>query len=402
MAASAVIAIANASTFLNNENTGKLMMSCGSRANSFDRCRHDYFVVGSNSPCPSFIAPKSRGSVTTSPKQSIIFKGKLLNAPLSQSSASTTPVTLRRKNTKLQNELWRPSPLFSADSDTNDESSNENEPKERDTGPKNKSTSQNEFSRTIRVSKWFAGGNTGSIDRGRNNQRSGNKSMNLSITATSSERSALAARFRLSNISALSAELVIQPTFGVGLGGGRGTGGGGGGGRANDNECIEARGTVSAQVTQNCVRTNEEFDVDLEFSFDTIFRAMAVPGSSSSEGGDANLSAGEQAALDAASKLDDAGPRKKKGGKKQRGVKGVGGGQNLDTMGMKELQDVLMDYEVTEEVIEDEGCFCTDGIVDAGEIVAQMFRSKLDPYPKKPGSVSLYTDICHHSIFITD
>ena len=55
---------------------------------------------------------------------------------------------------------------------------------------------------------------------------------------------------------------------------------------------------------------------------------------------------------------------------------------------MKELQDIFMEYEVTDEIIEDESCFCTDGIVDCGEIVAQMFRSKLDPYPKKPGSVS--------------
>jgi hypothetical protein len=47
-----------------------------------------------------------------------------------------------------------------------------------------------------------------------------------------------------------------------------------------------------------------------------------------------------------------------------------------------------MEYEVSDEIIEDESCFCTDGIVDCGEIVAQMFRSKLDPYPKKPGSVS--------------
>ena len=35
------------------------------------------------------------------------------------------------------------------------------------------------------------------------------------------------------------------------------------------NECIDASGTVCAEVTQTCVRTNEEFDVSLEFSFDT-------------------------------------------------------------------------------------------------------------------------------------
>ena len=53
-----------------------------------------------------------------------------------------------------------------------------------------------------------------------------------------------------------------------------------------------------------------------------------------------------------------------------------------------------MEYEVTDEIIEDERCFCSDGLVDCGEIVAQMFRSKLDPYPKKPGSASSEYFVC--------
>jgi len=58
------------------------------------------------------------------------------------------------------------------------------------------------------------------------------------------------------------------------------------------------------------------------------------------------------------------------------------------------MKDILMEYELSDEIIEDESCFCTDGIVDCGEIVAQMFRSKLDPYPKKPGSVRVCTYAC--------
>ncbi len=188
---------------------------------------------------------------------------------------------------------------------------------------------------------------------------------------------------------------MIRPAFGVG-GGGAGTGGSHRGGR-EDNHCVEARGTVMAQVTQNCVRTNEEFDVDLEFSFDTVFRAMESTSLSANRVGKGSesqtLSDGELAALEAAADLNNVSARKNRTGKKQRGgkkgVKGLSGSQSsrdLDSMGMKELQDILMDYEVTDEIIEDETCFCTDGIVDAGEIVAQMFRSKLDPYPKKPGS----------------
>eukprot|EP00986_Skeletonema_menzelii_P011669 scaffold6103_cov146-Skeletonema_menzelii.AAC.12 len=239
----------------------------------------------------------------------------------------------------------------------------------KDTGPKNGSTAKNEFSRTIRVNKWFG---VGSSSGGPNNRR--NKSMNLSISATSSEREALATRFRLSNISALSAEVVVQPAVGD----------------SDDSGSIEASGTITAQVTQTCVRTNEGFDVDLEFTFHTVLRAMESVASSVA-GVESQLSDGELAALEAAAQLDVGGrqQRKRKGGGKQKRDKGVRGGQSsrdLDAMGMKELQNILQEYEVQDEIIEDESCFCTDGIVDVGEIVAQMFRSKLDPYPKKPGT----------------
>jgi len=255
------------------------------------------------------------------------------------------------------------------------------------TGPKNDSTSKNEFSRTISVAKWFVGGGGGS------SHRNSRKRMDLSISATSEECSALAKRFRLTNIMDISSDVTIQPALGVG-GGGNGSGGAGGS-KVDDGECVAASGTISAHVTQTCVRTNEEFDVNLEFSFETVLRAMrsSIGGTGVASNNDENkepLSAGEFAALEAAAKLGNSGggrsSRKKKGGKKRSGAKGVRGGQAIDDMGMKQLQDILMEYEVTDEIIEDEACFCTDGIVDCGEIVAQMFRSNLDPYPKKPGS----------------
>lgn len=235
-----------------------------------------------------------------------------------------------------------------------------------DIGPKNDSTSKNEFSRTISVSKWFGAGSS--------NNRNRKKIMDLSISATPEECHALATRFRLSNITALSADLTVQPALGIG------GDASGSGGKVDDSECIAARGTICAHVTQTCVRTNEAFDVSLEFSFETVLRAM-TSSSGSGNNEDEPLSAGEVAALDAASKLGNVRPRKKKGANKR-----IRGGQSIDDMGMKQLRDVLMEYEVTDEIIEDENCYCTDGIVDCGEIVAQMFRSKLDPYPKKPGS----------------
>ena len=112
------------------------------------------------------------------------------------------------------------------------------------------SSARNEFSRTISVSKWFNSG-------GSSSNRRGNKQMEMSISAKPAERTALATRFRLSNITALSAEIVVRPAMGVGSD------------TSDGNECIDASGTVCAEVTQTCVRTNEEFDVSLEFSFDT-------------------------------------------------------------------------------------------------------------------------------------
>ena len=109
-------------------------------------------------------------------------------------------------------------------------------------------------------------------------------------------------------------------------------------------------------------------------------------------------------ALDAALRIGNNAKqqRKNKGGDKPRGGKGITGGRqsskDLDGAGMKQMKDILMEYEVSDEIIEDESCFCTDGIVDCGEIVAQMFRSKLDPYPKKPGSVRvMYLCLCQYT-----
>ncbi len=263
------------------------------------------------------------------------------------------------------------------------------------TGPKNEGTLRNEFSRTIRVTNWFSASAASGVVGGGGlpNNRSRRRVVDLSITASPEERQALANRFRLTKITSLTADLVVQPALG---GGNNAFEGGGRGGVTYNGECIEARGTVCAQVTQACVRTNEEFDVNLEFSFETVLRAMSTSSNSASDS-NSSLSSQDVAAL-SASQIGEgksSSQSKRRVGKNQRGggVKGVRGGRetsskDLGDKKMKELQDIFMEYEVTDEIIEDESCFCTDGIVDCGEIVAQMFRSKLDPYPKKPGSVS--------------
>mmetsp|Transcript_22718 Transcript_22718/g.53649 ORF Transcript_22718/g.53649 Transcript_22718/m.53649 type:complete len:311 (-) Transcript_22718:46-978(-) len=229
-------------------------------------------------------------------------------------------------------------------------------PGRNDTGPKNRSTARNEFSRTLQFY-----GNGAPVRK---------RPLDLSISATQTERDALAKRFRLSEIASLSADLTVQPAIGISS-------------SADGGNHIEAIGKVAARVTQNCVRTNDEFEVDLEFNFDIVLKAMSAPMDPGSNEGE--LSAGEQAALEAASSLGS-GRRLNKKGNRRKGVRGGESSKDLDDMGMKQLQDILQDFEVTDDILEDEACFCTDGIVDVGEIVSQIFRSNLDPYPKKPGS----------------
>ena len=55
-------------------------------------------------------------------------------------------------------------------------------------------------------------------------------------------------------------------------------------------------------------------------------------------------------------------------------------------MKMTEIEGLLQGADDDEEVIEDLAIFGNDGILDSGELVAQSFRLKLDPYPKKPGT----------------
>lgn len=235
----------------------------------------------------------------------------------------------------------------------------------------------NEMSRIISVSHLFG------IGVGASRTRHSKKQAELSLAASPTECQALATRFRIANITSFTADVVVAPALGLG------SGASDRGGAADGNECIQARGTIWANVTQTCVRTNEAFDISLEFSFDTVLRAMESRSGSADRQTKAPLSLGELAAVEAASQLETETtrrPRKKKRANNRSGANGIKGGHLINDAGMNQLSDILMEYEVTDEVIEDGNCFRSDGLVDCGEIAAQMFRLKLDPYPKKPGS----------------
>jgi hypothetical protein len=186
----------------------------------------------------------------------------------------------------------------------------------------------------------------------------------VSVDATEEERAALAARFNLSSISRLESDMTLRRDYGSNRGG----------------DTVYSEGLVVATVAQTCVRTGEIFDVDLEFSFSSAMRAVCTTG-----GTGASLKKEEddleQKILAA---MGDGGQKKKKKNKNKKSMRDPG--QELNDMGLDELQNLLSDFDLNEDVIEDENILSTNGVLDLGELVAQNFRLKLDPYPKKPGS----------------
>ena len=216
---------------------------------------------------------------------------------------------------------------------------------------------ENEFSRRYRTDTVLPSGRTA-------------RDYKVSIEANEEERAALAARFRLSEITRLEADVVLRRDKS---------------GSAYDSDDVHMDGTVLATVTQKCVRTNEDFDVNLEFDVNAAVR----PVQSTETNDDADMEEIERALASSGGGGGGGG-----GGGKKRNKRGGGGKHNksirsdrsLDDVGMKALQDMLQEFDVEEDVVEDEAVLGPDGYIDIGELVAQLFRLKLDPYPKKPGS----------------
>lgn len=184
------------------------------------------------------------------------------------------------------------------------------------------------------------------------------------ISAKEEELRALAKRFSLSNIKTLSADLVLSSDRHNGSAG---------------VECIQVRGDIVATVTQTCVRTNEDFEVDLAFKMNSVVKACGVREDEGDLGG---LSVADvEGALNAGR-----GSNRRKGNKVRKEGTVRNSRQSWETMRVREIEELLKDFDIEEDIVEDESIFGMDGMIDIGELVAQTFRLKLDPYPKKPGT----------------
>ena len=213
----------------------------------------------------------------------------------------------------------------------------------------------NEFSRSINVQAVL-----GAVRRN-------SRDYLFDIEATTEELDALSKRFKLSKISKLKADLTLKRSSS----------------QTNSNQqddTVHVEGHIMSTLTQTCVRTNEDFEVDLNFDLFAVVKSLSEDGRRAE---DDLLSLGGMEI----SKSNNYKSKNSKNKKKNKSLSPKS--RNMDDLGMLELQNLMNDFDYEDgydsDVVEDYAVY-QNGVLDAGELVSQMFRLKLDPYPKKPGS----------------
>ena len=207
----------------------------------------------------------------------------------------------------------------------------------------------NEFSRKIATEK---------IRGSRLNRKSNARDFHVDLQATPEECEALAKRFQLQELSALQASLALRPAF-------------------SGDDDIQIEGSMQASLTQKCVRTNDLFEISVEFPIDMTVRPVRP----------------EQALFPEFDTKPNSNKKPSNNNKKKKSTRTSS--KSLDDFDISELQrlvnsDMLRDDD---SVMEDEAILTMGGMLDVGELVSQLFWLSLDPYPKKPGSEWTRTSI---------
>ena len=169
------------------------------------------------------------------------------------------------------------------------------------------------------------------------------------IQATDQECQALATRFDLPDLKSLSASLVLR--------GSRRTG-----------DDIQVQGTLTATVTRTCVRTNQAFTQELS---EQPLVALVRPVTPLS-----TLLALEETTRPPPNS------NKKSSSRRANTVDP----EDMDLMQLQRMLQQDIRSEDDDVLMEDEAIYATGGMLDIGELVAQLFWLSLDPYPKKPGT----------------
>ena len=231
----------------------------------------------------------------------------------------------------------------------------------------------NEFSRSVSTDKLI----------------STRREYSMQVTATEEELTLLAKRFSLPNITNLHANITLSRaidrqdhTFTIGRGSSAAAGVG--------DSCIQIQGTVQSTCVQTCVRTNDNFFVDKQFTLFALVRPCSFSNPISSMTSSTTTSA--SMVTTGVSLSNSNTPTKQKNKYKQQQarmnrqqIKLVQNFMNHPTEQLPSNKMMMMMHD-DDDIIEDEAILGQDGMLDVGELVAQMFRVKLDPYPKKPGT----------------
>lgn len=201
----------------------------------------------------------------------------------------------------------------------------------------------NEFSRKIETDKILK---TSSGNKRRT------RDYTLTVTATEDECELLAKRFELMSLSSLSADLSLRPSKQYS--------------RTSGFMTVYVEGSISATLTQTCVRTNENFEVDVEFPIKSIVKPVA-----------------NNFLLEENNEEDSSSYR----AKTDRNFKNTNLKNLNDITELQNILDQMEDEDDEDLLVEDESIYSLiSGNLDVGELVAQSFWLNLDPYPKSPGS----------------
>jgi len=167
---------------------------------------------------------------------------------------------------------------------------------------------------------------------------------------------------------------------------------------------LEVEGTIASHLTQTCVRTNEQFEADVEFPIYALVKPMSMEALMKGDGmAYYNMNADEDSTSSSHNKKKN---NKKK--KKQKRAKLAQSSRQVHSLqDVFDLQAAIEASEAMESndggisrvdesaaLVEDESIYSSEtGILDIGELVAQTFWLQLDPYPKKPGTGPIELEI---------
>ena len=241
----------------------------------------------------------------------------------------------------------------------------------------NSAFSRNEFSRILHVDRIFRNRRRGADGGGGNSQQ---RDHTVTVKADADECSALAKRFDLKDLTRLTADISFRPAAEALVASAGGVGG----------LPVEAEGTIEAHLTQTCVRTNEEFEVDVEFPLYAVVKPVAA--NNDEDLRRLFLQQQEEEAAAASGKKSKKKKNKKRAprddvfheNKKEYNLADV-----FDLQAAIQEADFFGDDETggAADLVEDESIYSLSSEqLDVGELIAQTFYLQLDPFPKKPGS----------------